>query len=188
MSKPLSTKKKIKIGLLLGSLGLVAIWTNSDVLFGQPLELLPPAGGDAAPAPAVSPAASGPSSQGSSVHQNALGPRNAGEGQVRNPFQTLKEQDPLADQVNAFSDENPDPEMPPGMRAQIILIGGKGQKIASIESRQVEEGDSFFGGKVLSIEPNLVTVGFKGGKRWLIPFGTGGIPAAKSIEGKSNER
>lgn len=181
MSKPLSTKKKIKIAVLLGGLSLVAIYSNSDVLFGQPLQ--PIKGGNAAnnPPAAEAPAAPTPSSEGGSVTATSLGQRGSekSEGKIRNPFQTLKEQDPIFYQSAPSETENANPEMPPGMRAQAILIYGKNRKIASIEGKQVEEGESFYGGKVALIEPTIVTIAFKGGATWLIPLGTQVVPREK---------
>lgn len=181
MSKPLSAKKKIKIAVLLGGLGLVAVYTNSDVLFGQPLE---PLRGNAQ-APAEETAPSVPSAEpaigeGKSVSANELGDRNGGEGRVRNPFQTRREQDPLEDPGLGIHPDDPDPEMPPGLRAQIIFLGGKGQKVASIEGKQIEEGEAYYGGRVLLIEAKLVTVAFKGGKVWKIPFGGEPTPAPRN--------
>lgn len=171
MSQKLSAKKKIKITLLLGGLGLIAVWTNSDVLFGQGLQ--PVQGNASVPATGVSaPSDSSPrpAPPGESVSESALGQREPAEGKVRNPFQTLQEQDPLS-QPTLPQIQGEVPEMPPGLRAQIIFIG-KTKRVASIEGARVKIGDSFYGGKVAVIEPKYVSVEFQGGKHWVIPLGS----------------
>lgn len=183
MSQKLSTKKKIKIAVLLGGLGLVAIYTNSDVLFGQTAESQ--SGNASAPAvPPSAPAHDAPPSSGpgGSVSETAIGQRGNSEGKIRNPFQTLREQDPLSEPSTLVAQEV-DPEMPPGLRAQIILIG-KAKRVASIEGARVKIGDSFYGGKVVAIEAKFVTVEFRGGKQWFIPHMAEALPDSKSSQGK----
>lgn len=97
------------------------------------------------------------------VAEGHLTPLGAYTGEYRNPFA------PPEQSASIGESNNDNWVLPPDVTAQVIYIG-KTKKIACIEGHRLQEGDRFQGGKVISIEPNRVTVEMPNHVRWAIPL------------------
>ena len=189
------TKKRTRLLiLLLPVLAVLAVLANADTLFGPSAAQGASSGEAAEPPPLQQPSPAEPSTpppaglgpvegEGKTVPEGTLDfLKGAGAGD-RNPFLTRKEQDlESPDPPDLAPDSSPLQEMPKDLALQIAFIT-KHRRVATLtDGRRIEEGESFSGGTVVSIEKDRAVVEFKNGRRWVIPMG-----AAPPPEGKGDE-
>lgn len=189
------TKKQLRMmTFMLPMLVFGAVAVNYDALFGDSKKGKSAGAAQAAnqaPEPSDQPTPQAPTSiasepmgmplsqGGNTISAEQVKLAANASAKLRDPFQTLGEQDP----EYARQHERREIWPPPEKYAQITMVKNEKNKLANIDGQILREGDSYFGGTVISIKRDGVIVEMSLGRQWLIPL----APSA-SREGLSHER